>query len=113
MSWLTKLLGLTREANDKVAEGVAKVQTATEFFASVAEKFPDVSDKVGDAIDDCLSGESQLAKAIEASLPWADQAMASVGEALPPVKAILSFLTFLTKETDPNALGLLAFSLAY
>ncbi len=112
MSWLTKLLGLTKEANDEVAEGVAKVETTTEFFATVAEKFPDFSDQVQD-IAEGLSEQTQLAKAIEASLPWTEAAIASIGEALPPVKAIVSLVKFLTAEPDPNVLGLLAFSLAY
>ncbi len=37
----------------------------------------------------------------------------ALGEALPPVKAVLSIAKFLTRETDPYALGLLACSLAY
>src|SRR5262249_3123773 len=54
-----------------------------------------------------------LGDAIEQALPWAETIADAIGEAIPPVKAVLKIVGFLTKETDPRALGLLAFSLAY
>jgi hypothetical protein len=76
----------------------------------VAEKLPDLIEKAGDAANRL---PDLFNDAIEASAPWLSAAADTVGEALPPVKAILSVARFLTRETNPHALGLLAVSVAY
>jgi hypothetical protein len=114
MSRLTKLLGLSETRNDQLSEGtetlrkgaevvgqgIEHVGTATEFLDNVAEKLD-------------AAGTQSLGDAIDMALPWAESTAEVVGEALPPVKAVLKIIGFITKETDPRALGLLAFSLAY
>jgi hypothetical protein len=107
MSFLTKYLGLGTEANDAAGEAAERVETVTEFLGDVAEKLPDLIEKAEDAADRL---PDLFNDAIEAAAPWLSAAAVSVGEALPPVKAILSIAKFLTRETNPHALGLLAFS---
>ena len=106
MSFLTKYLGLGTEANDAAGEAVERVETVTEFLGDVAEKLPDLIERAEDAADRL---PDLFNDAIEAAAPW----LSVVGEALPPVKAILSLAKFLTRETNPHALGLLAVSVAY
>jgi hypothetical protein len=110
MSWLTKYLGIGSEPNDRLDDGVEEVKTVTEFLGDVAEKVPDLTEKAADLSDRL---PDLLSNAIEVSAPWLTAGADAVGEALPPIKAILSLAKFLTRETDPYALGLLAFSLAY
>jgi hypothetical protein len=76
----------------------------------VAEKLPDLIEKAEDAADRL---PDLFNNAIEATAPWLAAAADAVGEAVPPVKAILSIAKFLTRETNPHALGLLAVSVAY
>src|SRR5690348_10479857 len=98
MSWLTKYLGITAEHNDTLGEGAESVKTIAEFFGDVTEKIPDLADKLSDI------PEGSLSDAINASLPWVEGAADAVGEALPPLKAVLSLVKFLTREPDPHAL---------
>ncbi|MBV8751689.1 MAG: hypothetical protein JO328_02400 [Hyphomicrobiales bacterium] len=109
MSLLTKYLRIGREANDAAGEAAERVETVTEFLGDVAEKLPDLIEKAEDAdhLPDLFND------AIEAAAPWLSAGATAIGEALPPVKAIVSIAKFLTRETDPHALGLLAVSLAY
>jgi uncharacterized protein YjbI with pentapeptide repeats len=110
MSILTKYLGIGTEANDATVEAAERVETVTEFFGDVAEKLPDLIEKAEDATDRL---PDLFGKAIESAAPWLTATADALGEALPPVKAILSLAKFLTRETDPQALGLLAVSVAY
>jgi hypothetical protein len=110
MSFLTKYLGLGTEANDAAGEVAERIETVTEFLGDVAEKLPDLIEKAEDTADRL---PDLFNDAIEAAAPWLSAAADSVGEALPPVKAILSLAKFLTRETNPHALGLLAVSVAY
>ena len=110
MSWLTKYLGVSAKSNDQLEEGVEEVKTVTEFLGDVAEKIPDLAETAAD-ISERLP--DLLSDAIEASTPWLTAGADAIGEALPPIKAILSLAKFLTRETNPYALGLLACSLAY
>lgn len=112
MSWLTKYLGVTAEHNDRVDEDAEKVKTVTEFLGNVAENFCQNAAKIQDVAKKLPNG-GWLGSAVESALPWAEQAANAVGDALPPVKAILSLVQLFTREPDPNALGLLASSLAY
>lgn len=110
MSRLTKFLGITRESNDRLDDDVENVKTVTEFLGDASEKLPELI-KHATPIADRLP--ETLTTAFEASAPWLAGASEVLGDALPPVKAVLTLARFLTQETDPNALGLLAFSLAY
>ena len=110
MSFLTRYLGLGRESNDAAGEAAERIETVTEFLGDVAEKLPDLIEKAEVAAD---RFPDLFNEAIEATAPWLSAAADAVGEALPPVKAILSIGKFLTRETDPRALGLLAVSVAY
>jgi hypothetical protein len=110
MSFPTKYLGIGTEANDASSEAAERVETVTEFLGEVAEKLPDLIEKAQDTADRL---PDLFNDAIEAAAPWLSAAADAVGEALPPVKAILSLAKFLTRETDPHALGLLAVSVAY
>lgn len=87
-----------------------RVETVTEFLGDVAEKLPDLIEKAEDAADRL---PDLFNDAIEATAPWLSAAADAVGEAVPPVKAILSIAKLLTRETNPHALGLLAVSVAY
>jgi uncharacterized protein YjbI with pentapeptide repeats len=110
MSKLTEYLGFKARANDAVAETTERVETVTEFLSEVAEKLPDILEKAEDAsnlLPDLFSS------AIEASAPWFTVAVDAAGDAIPPVKAVLGIAKYLTRETNPYALGLLAVSLAY
>jgi hypothetical protein len=111
---MTRLLGISDIATDRIregaetaekgvealGEGVDKVETATEFLEGIADRLEETD-------------MGSLASAVEASLPWLEYAGEVAGEALPPIKAVLKVVGLLTKEPDPRALGLLAFSLAY
>jgi hypothetical protein len=109
-----KALGISETANDRIDETTEtvkkgteaiekageKVETATEFLVSVADKLT-------------RNDNASFFDVVEAAVPWIESTAEVVGEALPPVKAALKVVGFLTKENDPRALGLLAFSLAY
>src|SRR4051812_10669375 len=103
MSFLTKYLGIGTEANDTAAEATERLETTTEFLSDVAEKLPDLIEKAEDAADQL---PDLFNAAIETAAPWLTAAADAIGEALPPVKAILSIAKFLTRQTDPHALGL-------
>src|SRR6202011_1609891 len=110
MSLMTRLLGISDIATDRIregaetaekgvealGEGVDKVETATEFLEGIADRLEETD-------------MGSLASAVEASLPWLEYAGEVAGEALPPIKAVLKVVGLLTKEPDPRALGLLAF----
>ena len=72
---------------------VKGVKSVTDFLSDAVDAFKDLS----------------FVDAIEKALPWS----AAVGEALPPVKFIAKIAEDLTKETDPEKLGLTACTLAY
>jgi hypothetical protein len=112
MSWLTKCLGITDESNVRVAEDAEKVKTVTEFLGDIAENFCENAAKIQEAAEK-LPNEAWLGSAIESVLPWAEQITDVIGDAVPPVKAVLSLAQLFTREPDPNALGLLACPLAY
>jgi uncharacterized protein YjbI with pentapeptide repeats len=110
MSFLTKYLGFGTEANAAAGEAVEHIETVTEFLGDVVEKLPDLIENAQDAaarLPDLFND------AIEAAAPWLSATADALGEALPPVKAIISIAKFLSRETDPYALGLLAVSLTY
>jgi uncharacterized protein YjbI with pentapeptide repeats len=110
MSFLTKYLGFGTEMDDAAREAAERVETVTEFLGAVLEKLPDLIDKAENAADRL---PDVFNEAIDASAPWLSAAADALGAALPPVKAILSIAKFLTRETNPRALGLLAVSVAY
>src|SRR5580704_10737763 len=107
MSFLTKYLGFGTEMDDAAREAAERVETVTEFLGAVLEKLPDLIDKAENAADRL---PDVFNEAIDASAPWLSAAADALGAALPPVKAILSIAKFLTRETNPRALGLLAVS---
>lgn len=51
--------------------------------------------------------------AIAASIPWLGVAGESVAEAVPPIKFLVKFFDGMTKEHDPEQLGIIACSTAY
>lgn len=110
MSRLTKFLGIGVEANDQLVAGVEEVKTVTEFLDDAVDKVPELLERATDLSDRL---PDLLSKALETSAPWLTGASEVLGDALPPVKAVLTIAKFLTRETDPYALGLLACSLAY
>jgi hypothetical protein len=110
MSVLTKYLGFGTETADLVAESTERVETVTEFLGDVAEKLPGILEKAQDAANRL---PDLFSDAIEASAPWFTAVVNAAGDAVPPVKAVLSVAKFLTRETNPHTLGLLAVSLAY
>jgi hypothetical protein len=73
-------------------------------------KAPDLIERAEDAADRL---PDLFSDALEAVAPWLNATAEAIGEALPPVKAVLSIAKFLTRETNPQALGLLAVSVAY
>jgi uncharacterized protein YjbI with pentapeptide repeats len=110
MSWLTKYLGISAAQSDELGEGVEDVKTITEFLGDVAEKIPDLADQA----DDLLKRfPDLLGDAIDASAPWLTAVGQALGEAVPFVKAFLSVASLVTRETDPNVLGIIALSLSY
>ena len=114
MTILTKLLGISGETSDRLNEAAErlgeaaenveidedKVETASEFLSSVADKLDN-------------TWNASLGEAIKDALPWLADAGEVAGEVLPPVKLALKVVSRLAREADPRALGLLAFSLAY
>jgi uncharacterized protein YjbI with pentapeptide repeats len=110
MSMLTKYLGFSAETGDQVSETAEKIGTVTEFLGKVSEKLPDLLEKAQSAADHL---PDLFSNAIEVSAPWFTAGLDAAGEAVPPVKAVISIAKFLTRETNPHALGLLAVSLAY
>jgi uncharacterized protein YjbI with pentapeptide repeats len=110
MSILTKYLGFSAETGDQVSETAEKIGTVTEFLGKVSEKLPDLLEKAQGAADRL---PDLFSNAIEVSAPWFTAGLDAAGEAVPPVKAVISIAKFLTRETNPHALGLLAVSLAY
>jgi hypothetical protein len=110
MSILSKYLGLGTEANALINDAAERVGTTAEFFEKVAEKLPNLIETAENESDRI---PVLLDTAITVSAPWLSAAADVVGDAIPPVKAILSLTKFLTKEPHPNALGLLAVSVAY
>ncbi len=110
MSALTKYLSLNDQSNNALGEASEQIATVTEFLGRVADKLPDLIDKAKDSADQM---PDLFSNAIEVAAPWLSVGVEAIGDALPPVKAILGLAKVLTRETDPNALGLLAISLAY
>lgn len=114
MSMLTRLLGLSRETSHRLNEssdalqeggdaleaGAAQIETASEFLQRLAQTLRS-------------SGSRSLGDAVIATLPWLKDLGEVVGDVVPPMRVVLNIVKRLTKETDPRALGLLAFSLAY
>jgi hypothetical protein len=114
MSWLTRLLRLSRTTNDQLSESAEQLEKGTEFLEEGAEKLGTATEFLENVADKLESADvCTLSEAIESALPWVETAADVVGDAIPPIKAVLKIVGFLTKETDPRALGLLAFSLAY
>jgi len=107
MSWLTKYLGITAQHNDFLTDGAKKVKTVSEFLGEVADRIPHLA-LTAEGLDlGWLSGT------VEACLPWVEGVATAAGEAIPPIRAVLSIISLITREPDPRALGLLVCSLAY
>ncbi|WP_346296876.1 pentapeptide repeat-containing protein [Rhodopseudomonas sp. P1] len=114
MSWLTKVLGVSQVTSSRIEDGAEKLKAVAELSEQGVDKFGTVTEFVVNAADKLLhSSASTLFDAIEVAVPWVETAAEITGDAIPPVKAALKIVGLLTKETDPRALGLLAFSLAY
>jgi hypothetical protein len=114
MSRLTKLLGLSQTTNDQLSDGAETLEKGAELAGQGIENVGTATEFLGDVADKLDSASAQsLGDAIDMVLPWVESTAEVVGEALPPVKAALKLFGLITKEPDPNALGLLAFSLAY
>ena len=58
-------------------------------------------------------GIKQVTRAITEATPWAGVVLDAANESLPPIKFLLKLFEGLTKVEDPNALGLLACTLAF
>lgn len=76
-----------------------------------ASSVKDISEYLSDAL--ALAKDSDYLKAMAAAAPWAGMGVSALGEAIPPVKFAAKLFSDLTKETDPEALGHLACTLAY
>jgi hypothetical protein len=103
MSMISQWLRTSRDTDDKIHEVAERLYSASEFVEQAAKALEE-----GKA--DSLVG------AVSRVLPWIDTAVSDlliVGEAIPVVKVVLSVAQAITRETDPEILGLLAFSLAY
>jgi hypothetical protein len=114
MSWLTRTLGISGTANDRVGEGTEALKKGTEVLVKGTEKIGTATEFLVNVAGKMSASDSpSFFDAIETAVPWIENTTEVIGDALPPVKAVLKVIEFLTKETDPRALGLLAFSLAY
>jgi Pentapeptide repeats (8 copies) len=103
MSMISRWLRTSRDTDDKIHEAAERLYSASEFVEHAAEALEE-----GEA--------DSLVEAVSRVLPWIDTAVSDfwiVGEAIPVVKVVLSVAKAITRETDPEILGLLAFSLAY
>jgi len=114
MSVLTKWLGFSAETADQLGEGSETLNKGAKVLAGGAEKIGTATEFLEVVADKLGSADMpSLADAVDAAEPWIESVANIVGEAVPPVKAVLKLVNLLTKETNPRALGLLAFSLAY
>lgn len=82
---------------EKALQLVKGTKSVTEFLSDAVDAFKDVS----------------FLKALESALPWAQTIGEATAEALPPLKLITHLVDELTKETDPEKLGLTACTIAY
>lgn len=79
--------------------------------AKTLGSFKSISKFLGDAMDG-LKG-ADFVKAVGAASPWLGAIGKSAGDALPPVKFVLSLFENAVAITDPNELAELAFSVSY
>lgn len=100
MNWLQARFKTTETA-ELAARGAEKLQGAIEGIT------PEFFTRLKEAL---LSHRlSALADAVDGVQPYVEV----LGEAIPPIKAVLSIAKWLTDVTDPRELGVLAFSVAY
>jgi hypothetical protein len=90
-------LKMTQQEQRRVGRLVGHIKSVADFLSDAVEGFKD----------------TDFPAAIARALPWAEVVGESVAEALPPVKFVVKLFKTLTKETDPEALGHLACTIAY
>jgi hypothetical protein len=91
-------LGLSDYDKEGAGKTIGALKGIADFFSEAVEAVKD-----NDAVE-----------AIAKSVPWwAEATGTALAEALPPVKFVLKLFKELTKEDDPQILGLLASTLAY
>ena len=110
MSFLSRFFGVTADTADAAGDLAEKVSTTTEFLQQVADKIPDAVEKAGDLADRL---PDVFVDWIQDGAPWLKAGGDALGEAVPPIKAILSIVKYITREPDPKILGLIAVSVAY
>jgi len=81
-------------------------------LGETANSIKDISEYLSDALE-LTKDSDHLKEAIATVAPWAVMGVSALGEAVPPVKFAAKLFSDLTKETDPEALGHLACTLAY
>lgn len=91
------ILNLSSEEKQKIKKEIGPLHSVTEFCSNLLE----------------ATKEIPLKEKIAPLLPWAVQGGKIVGEITPLAKVLLKLADEITKEKAPEALGLIACSLAY
>jgi hypothetical protein len=94
---MESIFRLGPEQQLRVSEEIGALQTITEFCSSLLEKSKDLPFK----------------EKLVQLLPWAAKGGKLVGEIAPLANVLIKLVDEITKEQDPEKLGLLACSLAY
>lgn len=90
-------------------------EQGTTRWGGRANSFKEISEYLSDAVELAKNSDtlSDTLKAFADAAPWAKYAVGALGEVIPPVKFAAKLFADFTKETDPEALGHLACTLAY
>lgn len=88
---------MNKPAKRRAGRLINGVKSIGEFFSDVVDAFKDTS----------------FVQAIEKALPWAGMVGGAAAEVLPPLKFFTKIAEELTKETDPEKLGLTACTIAF
>jgi hypothetical protein len=94
---MNSLTTLQQDGKRKAGRLVKGVKSITEFFSDAIEGFKDTG----------------FPSAIEKVMPWAGVVGEAAAEVLPPLAFFVKIAEELTKETDPEKLGLTACTIAY
>src|SRR5215471_16525365 len=94
---IESILNLTPEQKLRIDKEIGPLRSVTEFFSELLEG----------------TKELPFREKLVELLPWAAKGGKIVGEVTPLSKVLVKLVEEITKEKDPEKLGLLACSLAY
>jgi len=97
-SQIVSILSLTEQERLQTPGWLSRLKTVHEWLSSAVETVKD---------------NKNFAETLKAAAPWAGAALEATKEVLPPVKFAIKLLDELTKVQEPEALALVACTLAY